>query len=75
MNDFAMRFLDGIEITAADLDLIRRMLDLLDRIANEAGPVEPLTVTFQSVGGDTFTVGCGENGDPAVIAIRRREAP
>ena len=58
------------EVTAEDLAVLDEVFKHLDTISSDlSGSIETLEIRVQATGGDTFTVGYGASGDPAVIAV------
>jgi hypothetical protein len=58
----------SIELIRADLVSMAEMLHVLEKAA-EVNNVTDVKITFQVSDGDFITVGYGESGDPAVIAV------
>lgn len=59
---------DSIELTRTDLTSMVEMLHVLEKAA-EVNNVTDVRITFRVSDGDLITVGYGESGDPAVIAV------
>lgn len=59
---------EGIELIAGDLRMAQQMFDVLQMAAAVDG-VEHVTITYRAQGGDTITVGYGEQAEPAIVRI------
>lgn len=59
----------GVELIVADLKMAMAMFAVLDQAAAVEG-CEQVTITFSGHGGDTITIGYGEQAEPAILAIR-----
>lgn len=58
------------DITSEDLRVISEVFKHLDNISSDlSGSIETLEIRVKAAGGDTFTVGYGAGGEPAVIAV------
>lgn len=62
----------GIELIAADLKLALAMFEILDSIATLPSLTE-IEIMFRTEGGDAITVGYGESGNPAILAVYAAE--
>lgn len=62
----------GIEVTRDNIQTITELLELLEAVA-KIGNVTRVEMTVDLYDGDTYRLGYGETGDPAVLEIYATE--